>query len=267
MTNVRFDFQGKVALVTGGASLLGATIVRTFHAAGANVVVADVDAARGADVARALGERALFVRTDITDDAQLAALVDVAGKRFGGIDFLINSAVIFLDNGLASTREEWLRALDTNVVSGAMLTSMVAPVMKARGGGAIVNFSSIAGKFANAGRALYPASKAAIRQITRNEAMDLAPDGIRVNCVSPAWTWSDPLKALSGDNRERADKIGARLHPLGRIGDPEEIANAVVWLCSDAASWITGEEVAVDGGYAMLGPDQGLGPKGWFATG
>jgi len=264
MANVRYDFAGKVALVTGGASFLGAAIARAFHATGAAVVVADIDEARGAEVARGLGERALFVRTDITDDAQLARLVDAAKSRFGGIDYLINSAVIFLDNGLASTREEWGRALNVNVASGAILTRMVAPVMAARGGGAVVNFSSIAGKFANAGRMLYPASKAAIRQITRNEAVDLARDGIRVNCVSPAWTWSDPLKGLSGDDRERADKVGARLHPLGRIGDAEEVAAAVVWLCSDGASWITGEDVAVDGGYAMLGPDQGLGPKGWL---
>jgi NAD(P)-dependent dehydrogenase (short-subunit alcohol dehydrogenase family) len=267
MSNVRFDFAGKVALVTGGASLLGSTIAQAFHAAGAAVVIADVDEARGAAVAQALGPRALFVRTDITDDAQLAALVAAASDRFGGIDFLINSAVTFLDSGLASTREEWLRALNVNVASGAILTRLVAPIMQARGGGAIVNFSSIAGKFANAGRMLYPASKAAIRQITRNEAVDLAPHRIRVNCVSPAWTWSDPLKALSGDNREHADKVGARLHPLGRIGDAEEVASAVVWLCSDGASWITGEDVAVDGGYAMLGPDQGLGPKGWLGSG
>jgi NAD(P)-dependent dehydrogenase (short-subunit alcohol dehydrogenase family) len=265
MGEVRFDFTGKVALVTGGASLLGAAIVRAFHGAGAAVVVADLDAARGAAAVQGLGERGLFVHTDITDDRQLAGLVDAAKARFGGIDFLVNSAVTFLDNGLASTREEWLRALNVNVASGALLTRLVAPVMQARGGGAVVNFSSIAGKFANAGRMLYPASKAAIRQITRNEAIDLAPHRIRVNCVSPAWTWSDPLKVLSGDSREHADRIGARLHPLGRIGDPEEVANAVVWLCSDGAAWITGEDIAVDGGYAMLGPDQGLGPKGWLA--
>lgn len=267
MGNVRFDFTGKVALVTGGASLLGATIARAFHATGAAVVIADVDEARGAATASGFGERALFVRTDVTDDAQLSALVGAVKARFGGIDFLINSAVTFLDNGLASTREEWLHALNVNVASGVILTRLVAPIMQARGGGAIVNFSSIAGKFANTGRMLYPASKAAIRQITRNEAVDLAPHRIRVNCVSPAWTWSDPLKTLSGDNRQHADKVGARLHPLGRIGDAEEVANAVVWLCSDGASWITGEDVAVDGGYAMLGPDQGLGPKGWLGGG
>jgi 3-oxoacyl-[acyl-carrier protein] reductase len=266
MSNLHFDFSGKVALVTGGASLLGSTIVRAFHAASASVLIADLDEPRGAAVARELGQRVRFVRTDLTDDAQLAALVGAAERHFGGVDFLVNSAVTFLDHGLDSTRAEWLQALNVNLVSGAILTRLVAPILKARGGGAIVNFSSIAGKFANAGRMLYPASKAALRQITRNEAVDLAVDGIRVNCVSPAWTWSDPLKTLSGDSRERADRVGAKLHPLGRIADPEEIAHVVLWLCSDGASWLTGADLAADGGYSMLGPDRGLGPKGWFAA-
>ncbi|HTO50823.1 MAG TPA: SDR family oxidoreductase [Burkholderiales bacterium] len=264
MTNVEFRLGGKVALVTGGASLLGSAIVRGFHAAGAAVAIADLDEGRGTRVAAELGDRALFVRTDVTEDASLEALVATVAKRLGGIDYLVNGAVTFLDNGLASTREEWLRALNVNVASGAILVRLVAPVMKARGGGAIVNFSSIAGKFANAGRILYPAAKAANRQITKNEALDLAPDGIRVNCISPAWTWSDPLKTLSGDDREVADRVGAPLHPLGRIAGPEEVANAVLWLCSDAASWVTGADIPVDGGYSMLGPDRGRGPKGMF---
>lgn len=264
MGAVQFDFKGKVALVTGGASLLGSTIVRGFHAAGAAVAIADLDEARGSRVAAELGDRARFVRTDVTDDASLDALVATVAKSLDGIDYLVNGAATFLDNGLASTREEWLRALNVNVASGAILVRLVAPVMKARGGGAIVNFSSIAGKFANAGRILYPAAKAANRQITKNEALDLAPDGIRVNCISPAWTWSDPLKTLSGDDREVADRVGAPLHPLGRIAGPEEVADAVLWLCSDAASWVTGADIPVDGGYSILGPDRGRGPKGMF---
>ena len=264
MGNARFDFNGKVALVTGGASLLGAAIVRAFHGAGAAVSSADLDAPRGAAVAATLGARALFTRCDITDDAALEALVTATCDRFGGIDFLLNSAATFLDNGIDSSRADWLKSLNTNVVSGVRLARLVAPVMQARGGGSIVNFSSIAGRFGAAGRFLYPASKAALKQVTRNEAMELAPFRIRVNAISPAWTWSDPLKVLSGDDRARADAVGAKTHPLGRIGDAEEIADVLLWLCSDAASWITGADIPVDGGYAMLGPDRGLGPKGWF---
>jgi NAD(P)-dependent dehydrogenase (short-subunit alcohol dehydrogenase family) len=264
MGNASFDFGGKVALVTGGASLLGATIVRAFHAAGAAVSIADVDRARGTGVAAALGDRALFTHCDVTDDAALEALVRATCDRFGGIDVLLNSAATFLDGGLDSSREDWLKALDVNVVSGVRLARLVAPVMAARGGGSIVNFSSIAGRFGAAGRFLYPASKAALKQVTRNEAMEFATHGIRVNAISPAWVWSDPLKALSGDDRGRADAIGAKTHPLGRIGDPEEVADVLLWLCSDAASWVTGADIPIDGGYAMLGPDRGLGPKGWF---
>lgn len=264
MGNARFDFRGKVALITGGASLLGAAIVRAFHAAGAAVSSADLDAARGAEVTTALGERALFTRCDVTDDAALEVLVKATCDRFGGIDFLLNSAATFLDNGLDSTREDWLKSLNTNVVSGVRLARLVAPVMKARGGGSVVNFSSIAGRFGAAGRILYPASKAALKQVTRNEATELAPFKIRVNAISPAWTWSDPLKVLSGNDRARADAIGAKTHPLGRIGDAEEVADVLLWLCSDAASWITGADIPVDGGYAMLGPDRGLGPRRWF---
>src|SRR5262249_57476125 len=111
---------------------------------------------------------------------------------------------------------------------GASRGGMVGGVMKGGGGGAVVNFSSIAGKFANAGRMLYPASKAAIRQITRNEAIDLAPHRIRVNCVSPAWTWSDPLRVLSGDSRELADKVGARLHPLRPTPAPAQAPTSLL---------------------------------------
>jgi NAD(P)-dependent dehydrogenase (short-subunit alcohol dehydrogenase family) len=267
MGNARFDFSGKVLLLTGGASLLGAAIARAFHTAGAAVSIADVDAARGGAVAAELGERSLFTRCDVTDDAALESLVKATCDRFGGIDFLLNSAATFLDHGLDSSREDWLKSLNTNVVSGVRLVRLVAPVMKARGGGSIVNFSSIAGRFGAAGRFLYPASKAALKQVTRNEAAELAPFKIRVNAISPAWTWSDPLKVLSGNDRARADAIGAKTHPLGRIGDAEEVADVLAWLCSDAASWITGADIPVDGGYAMLGPDRGLGPKGWFEGG
>ena len=114
MGAVQFDFGGKVALVTGGASLLGSTIVRGFHGAGAAVVIADLDEARGSRVAAELGDRALFARTDVTEDPSLEALVATATRRFGGIDYLVNKAVTFLDNGLASTREEWVRALNVN---------------------------------------------------------------------------------------------------------------------------------------------------------
>jgi NAD(P)-dependent dehydrogenase (short-subunit alcohol dehydrogenase family) len=130
--------------------------------------------------------------------------------------------------------------------------------------GAIVNFTSISSKVAQTGRWLYPAGKAALVQLTRNMALDFAPDGIRVNSVSPGWTWSDPLSRMVGGDREAADRAAAATQPLGRAGDAEEVGATVVFLCSPAASFITGADLAVDGGYSMLGPDQGRGPRYWI---
>ncbi len=137
-----------------------------------------------------------------------------------------------------------------------MAAKAVHPHLLARGGGAIVNFASISAKVAQTGRWLYPAGKAAIVQLTRNMAMDLAADGIRVNSVSPGWTWSKVMVELSGDDRAKTDRVAAPFHLLGRAGDPEEVANVVLFLCSDDASFVTGADYAVDGGYSAMGPEQ-----------
>ena len=123
---------------------------------------------------------------------------------------------------------------------------------------------STGGKFGAAGRALYPASKAALLQITKNFAVELAPAGVRVLAVSPAWTWSPSVEQLSGGSRPAADAVGAHFHPLGRVGSGEEIAAAVCFACSDAASWMTGVDIPVDGGFSILGPDRGISPRVWF---
>jgi NAD(P)-dependent dehydrogenase (short-subunit alcohol dehydrogenase family) len=128
--------------------------------------------------------------------------------------------------------------------------------MRSRGGGAIVNFTSISSKVAQTGRWLYPVGKAALVQLTRNMAMDLASDGIRVNSVSPGWTWSKVMVELSGDDREKTNSVAAPFHLLGRVGDAEEVANVVVFLAGDKASFVTGADWAVDGGYSAMGPEQ-----------
>ena len=248
---------GKTIIVSGGATSIGAAVARAFHADGASVVIADIAEEPGRALAAALGAKALYHRTDVTSDADIGACAAAALAAFGGIDFLVNGAVTYLDKGLQSTRAEWLAALDLNLVSGALFVQAVVPNMKKRGSGASVNFSSVAGKFGQAGRALYPAAKAAILQLTRNEAMELAPHGIQVNAVSPAWTWSAPVERAAGGDRAKADRIAADYHPLGRVADAEEVARAVLYLCSEDASFITGVDLPVDGGYHMTGPDGG----------
>lgn len=248
--------NGKTAIVSGGATLIGAKVVEAFVNAGANVMICDIDEEGGISVAEALGEKVKFIRTDITQDADIDRCIETTLECWGGIDYLVNIACTYLDNGIASTREEWNTALNVNLVSGSIFVQKVAPHMEERGGGSIVNFGSISAKMAQPGRMLYSAAKAGILAKTRNEALFLAPANIRVNSVSPGWTWSNAIKAMTENNREKAEQVAEPFHILGRTIAPEEVAGTVVFLCSDSASGITGSDFAVDGGYMALGPEQ-----------
>ncbi|WP_221798894.1 SDR family oxidoreductase [Oceanobacter mangrovi] len=246
------NLSNKTAVICGGATLIGMAVTKVLLSQGARVVVLDIDSKAAAEVEAA---GAQFMTLDVTDDAAISAVASQIAEHSGNIDLLINMACSYDDDGFASSRQQWLRALDINLVSMAMVTKAFHEQLKASKG-AVVNFTSISAECAQTGRWLYPVSKAAIKHLTKEMAMDLAPDGIRVNSVSPGWTWSRVISEVSGGNRAKADAVAADYHLLGRLGDPQEVANVVAFLCSDAASFVTGADYAADGGYAVMGPEQ-----------
>jgi len=247
--------KGKVAIVTGGASSIGKAITIALSQAGVSVVIAARSVEAGTALQASLEHRVLFEKTDITCDADLDRLLASARRRFGRLDFIVNNACSYGDHGRLSTRQEWLDTLNVNLVSGAVLVEKAREMLAARGG-AVVNISSISAHVAQTGRWTYPVSKAAIVHLTRSQAMDYAKLGIRVNALIAGWTVSEPIRALSAGDTLRADQVAADYHLLGRLGRAEEVADGVLFLCSDHASFSTGGELRVDGGYLAMGPEQ-----------
>jgi NAD(P)-dependent dehydrogenase (short-subunit alcohol dehydrogenase family) len=247
---------GKSAIVTGGGTLFGEAVAKVLIADGAKVLIVEINEESGASAALSTG--AEFVHADITSDADVAKVVTTAISKFGKIDILVNLACSYDDAGSATNRAQWTNTLNVNVASAALLGEAVRPHMKKQGGGSIINLTSISSSVAQIGRWAYPVSKAAIVQLTRNMAMDYAPDKIRVNSVSPGWTWSAIMNLLSKGDRMKTDRVAAPFHLTGRVGDPEEVANVISFLASDRASVVTGADWAADGGYSAMGPEQAV---------
>ena len=247
---ISFGLAGRICLVTGGAQGIGEACCRRFAREGAKVVIADIDDARGAALAAELGS--LFVHCDVGDKAQVDALVAAAITAHGRIDVLVNNAGIFKAcDFLAITEADFDAVLRVNLKGAFLVAQAVARVMAQAGRGSIVNMSSVNGTLAIPSIASYNVSKGGINQLTRVMALSLADKGIRVNAVAPGTIATDLAAKAVLTSEEAKARIMSRT-PLRRLGEPAEIADTVAFLASDAASYITGEIVVVDGGRMAL---------------
>jgi glucose 1-dehydrogenase len=246
----------KTVLITGGAKGIGYAIARQFISEGAQIVIADVDEAAGAKCVEEFGDKAVFVRTDVSKTADVHNLVTEAVKTFGSIEVLINNAaVVHAAEFLDLTEADFDRVIGINLKGAFMVGQSVAKQMvkQVEGGakpGAIVNMSSVNAVFAIANQVPYSVSKGGVGQLTKVMALSLAPYGIRVNAIGPGSIMTDMLASVNS-NPEAKARILSRT-PLGRIGEPSEIATIASFLASDAASYITGQTIFADGGRLPL---------------
>jgi NAD(P)-dependent dehydrogenase (short-subunit alcohol dehydrogenase family) len=244
------DMDGSVAIVTGASTGIGEATAKRFADAGASVVAADVNVEDGQatvdDIHEAGGE-ATFVEVDVSDAAAAETMVETAVDTYGGLDYAFNNAGIEGERGPLAEQsvENFQRVIDVNV--GGVFNCMRAeiPAMLDGGGGAIVNTASIAGKVGFANISPYTASKFGVIGLTKTAALEYSGEGVRVNAVCPG-VIDTPM--VQSSDQEEITQIEA-MTPIGRIGRPEEIGNPVVWLCSEEASFVTGEALVVDGGY------------------
>lgn len=257
------EYTGKTIIVTGGAKGIGRAISLTFAQAGGNVICADIDVKAGAEIMQLAQEaegNLLFVKADVSQAAECKALVEKTVAEFGGVDVLCNNVGIQPTSSYLPahelSEEMWDRIINVNLKSRFLMTKYCVPEMKKRGGGAIINTASVQGIQSALGVAPYAASKGGDLSLTRQLALEYAKDNIRVLAVNPG-TIETPLVAEAAEAMgETVDSLRERwgaAHPLNRIGQPEEIANVVLFLASPKASFMTGSYVNVDGGMLAKG--------------
>jgi NAD(P)-dependent dehydrogenase (short-subunit alcohol dehydrogenase family) len=252
------ELRGKVGIVTGGTSGIGREAAVLFAKAGAKVVVAgrrEVEGKETLDLVRVAGGDGVFLKTDVSRAAEVRALVQKTVEKFGRLDLAFNNAGI---EGswipiAEQSEEDWDRTIDINLKGVWLcLKYEIQQMLKQGGGGAIVNMASVAALIGSAGAATYSASKHGVLGLTKAAALETARSGIRVNAVCPAVIETPMGERLFGEPQFRKFALG--LHPIGRFGTPREVAEAVLWMCSDRASFMTGQSLVLDGGF-LAGPN------------
>ncbi|MES2459359.1 MAG: SDR family oxidoreductase [Armatimonadota bacterium] len=249
------NFTGKAAFVTGAGSGIGRETALAFARAGARVTAADISASGSEETARLIreqGGQALAVTCDVTRAEDVKAALDKTMEAFGQLDFAFNNAGVEQKNAAIADieEEEWDRLVDTNLRGVFLCMKYEIPLLLKQGGGAIVNTSSGAGVIGIKGGSAYAAAKHGIIGLTKSAALDYAAQNIRVNAVAPGYIATAMMDRFTGGKAEGWEKITSE-EPIGRVGKPEEIADAVLWLCSDASSFVVGHTLVADGGQTI----------------
>jgi len=253
-------FKGKVAIVTGGAAGIGRAIMEELCREGAAVCFSDLSDS-GKDLGQSLrsqGYDVLFCQGDMQSEEFCKEIVDKTLQRWGRVDHLVNNAFSFTAKALDATAKDWERSFFVGPVGYARMVQLCTPAMIRQGGGSVVNISSISAHIAQINRWTYNAAKGAVHMLTRCQALDLAKYNIRVNSISPGWIWTKEVEKsaeMAGGGYEKWGPVWGEYHMLGRIGQPIEVAGPALFLLSDDASFITGTDLAVDGGYLAMGPE------------
>lgn len=243
---------GKIAIVTGAGTGIGRACAVEFACEGAAVVLVARGRERLEAVSQKIGSVALACPGDVTRSADIMRIIETAEKHFGGVDVLVNcAAVLFAGTAETLTDDEWQQTFDTNVRAVWQLSRSVLPLMRKRGGGSIINLSSVLGLVGARNRAAYAASKGAVTLLTKAMALDHATQGIRVNCICPGIVDTEMVAPFVTNVPDPASARREReaLHPMNRFGRPEEIAKLAVYLASDESRWTTGAAFPIDGGY------------------
>ena len=257
---IKDRFKGKVAIVTGGSFGIGREVVEQLCLEGASVAYCGIEdeGSSTEEEFKEKGFNVLYLQGDLIEEEFCREIVDRTVKELGRVDLLVNNAFSFTAAGLEARTEDWHRSYFVGPVGFARMAQNVTKPMHHTGGGAIVNVSSISGHIAQKERWTYNASKGAVNQLTRCLALDLAKYNIRVNSVSPGWIWTrevDKAAEMGGGGREKWDPIWGKYHMLRRCGDPIECAGPILFLLSDDASFVTGADLPIDGGYLAMGPE------------